>query len=214
MLTELVVVSSLNHADSPRGSLLVFYWVWFLHSDGSVTETILLAPFHTCLSALLHITGPVWLLSPVISSLIFSGRPSHVQTHFPSQQRPIPTAEAGGGPLLRLVGSLRSPEGKGIGPEACVSRGCHVIFRTGVLEACAVAGEERGDTVLPACRGFDRQVWRELCVGLVAGLAILELNHGFNFILYQLKKHNVLENPVFTNGRLSRMPNKWTLTCI
>lgn len=134
---------------SPRGSLLVFSWVWFLHSYGSVIETILLA--FTCLSALLHITGPVLLLSLLISALIFSGRPSDVQTRFPSQQSPIPTAEPGGGPLLRLVGRLRSLEWKCMGPEARVGRGCHVIFRTDVFEACAVAGEERGDTVLPAC---------------------------------------------------------------
>lgn len=92
-----------------------------------------------------------------------------------------------------------------MGPEACVGRGSHVIYRTDIFEACAVSGEERGDTVLPACRGFDRQVWRELCVRLVAGLAILELNHGFNFILYQLKKHNVLKKNGFTDSKLSRM---------
>lgn len=92
-----------------------------------------------------------------------------------------------------------------MGTEDCMGRGCQGIFTSSISEACAVTGEERGNTVLPACAGFDCQVWRELCVRLVAGLAILELNHGFNFILYQLEKQNVVKNNVFTNSYLCKM---------
>lgn len=51
-----------------------------------------------------------------------------------------------------------------------------------------VTGEGRVNIVLGVCGNFGQRSWRELCVQLDAGLAVLELNQGFDFILNQLEK--------------------------
>lgn len=51
-----------------------------------------------------------------------------------------------------------------------------------------VTKEGRINIVLGVCSNFGHRSWRELCVQLDAGLAVLELNQGFDFILNQLEK--------------------------
>lgn len=50
-----------------------------------------------------------------------------------------------------------------------------------------VSGEGRVNIVLGVCGHFGHRSWRELRVRLDAGLAVLELNQGFDFILNQLE---------------------------
>lgn len=63
----------------------------------------------------------------------------------------------------------------------------NVVARS-VFGERTVTGEGRVNIVLGVCGNFGHGSWRELRVQLDAGLAVLELNQGFDFILNQLEK--------------------------
>lgn len=63
----------------------------------------------------------------------------------------------------------------------------NVVARS-VFGERTVTGEGRVNIVLGVCGHFGHGSWRKLRVQLDAGLAVLELNQGFDFILNQLGK--------------------------
>lgn len=188
---ELLLVCLINYSDVPRGSLLVDWWIRFLQSESRLIGKVLLAPNHSCLWIFLEVRGPVLFLPPLI--LIFPRRPNMFQTCIPSRQSPVPTAQHCGCPLLPLVGGLWSLERRRRGAKGGMDRGCQKVIVTGHISGdCAITGEERENIVLCVCGSFGHRSWRELCVRLDVGLAVLELNQGLNFILNQLgeKSHH------------------------
>lgn len=70
-----------------------------------------------------------------------------------------------------------------------MDRGCQVITVTGhIFGVYTVTRKERENIVLHVRSTFSNWSGREFCVRVDAGLAVLELYQGFNFILNQLIK--------------------------
>lgn len=80
-----------------------------------------------------------------------------------------------------------------------MDRGCQVIAVAGhIFGVYTVTRKERENIVLHVCSTFGNRSRREFCVRVDAGLAVLELNQGFNFILNQLKKSTSLFKQIFS----------------
>lgn len=74
-----------------------------------------------------------------------------------------------------------------------MGRGGQAVIVTGyIFGDCAVTGDEGENIVLCVSGSFGHRSWRELCVRLDAGLTVLELNQGLNFILNQLGKKHII----------------------
>lgn len=212
--------------DLPRGSLLVGQGAWCLSSQRHLIRQALLTPNHSRLCVLLEGGGPVLLLLPLACLLIHSPRrPSLLHACFPGRESPVATAQHCGCPLLCAlpwVNCLWSEEWWRRGVQRGMARGWKAVIPTGqVYREWGVVGDEGWSILLGDGDGDRGQ--RELCVWLATTLAVLELNQGFNFILYQLKNKGPIvsfNSSVTHMTRHDKMKDQiWTLlgtslTCI